>query len=969
MDFKIKNNCMILFLLIIFSCEDEKEKKPPEIEIINISNGDSIYEVVPVSWILSDESGIAKTQLWINGLPIESDFSSYSLSDVESNNLITTRATYTYNWNTLGLANDVYEINIFAEDNFGNSDLSESIIVQIDNSLGVPEPVHIVSVIRDGYQADVVWASTDIEDFSKYIIDVSHDSDMSEIIVSDTSESVYDTSKIFMGLDPIMDIYVSVELVDLYDFTAVSQIFTSSKDESPLPVILSAIEYDTTRLFIEWTASNDNDFESYGIYISSSPDLDGVEILNITDKDLTTHEIYDFNPNLQNWYYILTRDTLGQSSQSNQQANNINLPPPASEVISVEYGFDSLTIKWDKCMEFDFSKYVLLRSENQYSGFLPVYTIDDKEQTTYSVLEFDPTVENWFKTQTIDHWSLLTNSEPLSNALDPFPTHSDVTSVSYNNDSLIVEWEQCNDQDFLRFDVLYSDGQPDNFQIIETIDDPAKNSMTLFSFDPTVENRFKIKTVDHWDQVVIGAELSNDIDPFPQISDILATDYENNVFNVEWVKNDEGDFQSYTIYVASNDQMANSVIEYYSEISDETSFTLASENGFIKYFQVGVKDVWGQEALSNPMRGSSYITFKRSYPAEFTDIGKDVLEANDGQYVVTGISSSFGASGLDAFITKKDIFGDDVWFTVHGGVSPEEIWDIIQTPEGGYFVLGSTESYGSAYKDIFLVKVDPNGVEEWIKTYGGLGRDYGRSIIKGSDGLYYIIGSTESFGNGEYDVWLLVVDDQGNEINSYTFGNELNNYGVGLLESTDGGFIILSYEEASESGDHDIIIRKIDSAGLEIWANSFGGPDNETASAIATDGAGTYFVCGSIITNGQRDGLFIGINDQGNVLFSDSYGWGGNDWFSDIIVAPDDGSIILCGVIESNGTDSWLLKIDFSGGIVWERNIGLDGMDYANGLSRTADGGYIITGYSNTEGHSDYILIKTDSEGYSTDPR
>ncbi|MFL2983670.1 MAG: hypothetical protein ACJZ12_04690 [Candidatus Neomarinimicrobiota bacterium] len=951
----------------MINCEDEKEKNPPEIDNFNLVNGDLIHEIVSVNWTVSDESGIAKTELWINGVPTDSDASSsYILSEVETDGLLVTKCTYAYEWNTIGLANDNYQISVFAEDELGNSDFSETINVQVDNSLSVPEPVQLISVIRTGDQVNAIWSRTDITDFSKYIIKISNDVDMSQIIGSDSLQSIDDTTQIFNGIDPTIDIYLSVELVDLYGFSSIGQVFTSFKDDFPVPVILSAIEYDTTRLVIDWTQSNDDDFESYGLYVSSDPGLGGIEILNITNRSITIHEIYDFNPNQQSWYSILTLDTLGQSSRSNYQANEINLPPYASEITSVDYDFDSLTIEWEGSVEFDFSKYVVLQSENQFSNFLPILTIDNVEQTSYSLSDFDPTIQNWFKVKTIDHWSLVTNSEPVSNILDPLPVHSDITSVNYNNDSLIVEWDQSNDQDFLRFEVLYSEDQPDNFQVIQIIDEPTQNSMSLSSFDPTIENWFKIKTVDHWEQAVTGLELSNEIDPFPAISDVVTVIFEDNFFSIEWIKNEEGDFHSYALYVSPDQDMTNSVVEYYSEIIDDTTCTLESAEGVINYFQIGVKDIWGQETLSEPKRGSSYLIFTRSYGGDLTDDGKMVLETENGQYVITGSSSSYGSSGLDAFITKKDILGEEIWLEVHGGVNPEQIWDVLETTDNGYLILGSTESYGSSYNDLFLAKVDQNGIEEWINTYGGSGHDEGRSVIRGSDGNYYIIGSTQSFGDGENDVWLLIIDEQGNQVNDYTFGNEFNNYGIDLLESSNGGFILLSNDEENGSGNLDIVVRKINTEGSEVWTSSFGvSTINDMASALSSDGLGTYIACGTVISNGQKDGLIIGFTSDGDMLFSDTYGGNGNDWFNDIIFTSD-GHYVLCGVYEASDYDSWISKIDPSGTVIWQRNIGFDGTDHANGISQVTDGGYVLTGYWNTEGSNDYILIKTDSEGYST---
>ena len=958
---------LISCLFIIAGCEDDKEKDPPVINNFNLANGNVVYEICTINWTVLDASGIANTELWINGIPIGIDSSSlYILSDTETNDLSIIKSNYAYEWNTIGLANDNYDISFFAEDELGNSDFSETIKIQVDNSLSVPDPVQVISVIRNGEDVEVLWSKANISDFSKYNIKISNNDDMNQIISSDSLFSIDDTTKTFNGIDPTIDIHISIELVDLYGFSAFSQIYTSLKDNSPVPVILSTIEYDTTRLIIEWTESDDDDFEIYMIYVSPDPDTDGMEILSITDRSTTIHEIYDFNPNQQNWYSIITLDTLGQSSRSNYQANAINLPPYISEILSIEYDFDSLTIEWEQSLEFDFSEYVIMRSENQFSEFLPIEVIDNVEQTVFSVSDFDPTVENWFMIKTIDYWSLITNSESISNLLDPLPVHSDVVSVAYNNDSLVVEWEQSNDQDFLRFEVLYSENQPDDFQIIDIIYDSSQNHISLSSFNPTIENWFKIQTVDYWGQMVRGLELSNTIDAFPQVSDMVAVIFENDFFNVEWMKNREEDFHSYSLYVASDQNMTNAVVEHYSEVIDDTTYSFASAEGVINYFQVGVKDIWGQETLSEPKRGSSYLTFTRFYGGDLTDDGRDVLQTGDGQYLIVGSSSSYGASGLDGFITKKDISGDEIWFEVHGGVNPEQIWDVLETTDNGYLILGSTESYGSSYTNIFLAKVNQDGTEEWINNYGGAGHDEGRSIIRGSDGNYYIIGSTTSFGFGESDVWLLIVDQEGNQISDYTYGDNLNNYGVDLIESFDSGFILLSYNEENDSGDLNIRVTKINSQGFDIWTSLFDvSPATDLASAISGDGLGTYLISGSVILNGQKDGLVIGFTEDGEMIFSEIYGGNGSDWFSDIIFSSD-GNFVLSGTMEVDDYDSWILKIDASGMVIWQRNLGLIGTDHLNGIAEAEDSGYILTGYWNTEGSNDYTLIKTDSEGFVT---
>lgn len=78
-----------------------------------------------------------------------------------------------------------------------------------------------------------------------------------------------------------------------------------------------------------------------------------------------------------------------------------------------------------------------------------------------------------------------------------------------------------------------------------------------------------------------------------------------------------------------------------------------------------------------------------------------------------------------------------------GGDSLDMGYSIQQTIDGGYIITGSTESYGSGDADVYLIKTDANGDSLWTKTFGGPGQDYGSSLQITSDGGYIITGRTE----------------------------------------------------------------------------------------------------------------------------------------------------------------------------------------------------------------------------------
>jgi hypothetical protein len=409
--------------------------------------------------------------------------------------------------------------------------------------------------------------------------------------------------------------------------------------------------------------------------------------------------------------------------------------------------------------------------------------------------------------------------------------------------------------------------------------------------------------------------------------------------------------------------MADKVSIFSSVNSQDTSFVYMSQENIIGYFQLGLTDLWGQESLGESMRASSFHTFRTIYENEQTDQGISLLESStDNQYIIAGKSSSFGDFGHDGFLTKVEDDGQTLWLEAFGGANPEAIYDLAETPDGGFILVGSTESYGSMLKDVFVIKVDQNGVLEWTNTYGGNDLDEGKSVYIGEDGLLYLIGYTRSFGFGEADIWLIVIDSQGNELNSYTFGTELNNYGVGIISDGSGHLIILSNDEINGYSEQKVAVRKIGLDGSQIWYNYHQSDQFEISSGIIADGEGYYYVAGSTIFAGQKDGLFLQMNDDGDFISNHIFGGNSNDWFEDI-KRSNDGNFVLCGATEIDGYDSWLMKLDQYGSIIWSRNLGFEGMDQANSVFQLNNSGYIITGVVETESNNDYYLIKTDSEG------
>ncbi|MCC6475516.1 T9SS type A sorting domain-containing protein [bacterium] len=101
--------------------------------------------------------------------------------------------------------------------------------------------------------------------------------------------------------------------------------------------------------------------------------------------------------------------------------------------------------------------------------------------------------------------------------------------------------------------------------------------------------------------------------------------------------------------------------------------------------------------------------------------------------------------------------GDYIGATVLGGLFDDNLFDLIQTPDGSFIVTGYTQLEDQT-ADLYLAKIDAAGSVVWEHTYGGEQIEVGTAIERLSDGTYLLAGYTTSFGAGDKDMWLLRVN-------------------------------------------------------------------------------------------------------------------------------------------------------------------------------------------------------------------
>ena len=452
---------------------------------------------------------------------------------------------------------------------------------------------------------------------------------------------------------------------------------------------------------------------------------------------------------------------------------------------------------------------------------------------------------------------------------------------------------------------------------------------------------------------------------FPTSVELYPILYQNDSYIISWSQNNDDDFYSYKLYESFFEDMSNNSLLYETNSNADTSYIeILAED--IKYYQVTIENEWEMVSYSNIQIGTPYIIFTTTYGTSYNDVGYLVKQTFDNGYIITGKTESLGNGESDIWLVKTDYRGNEESNQTFGGVENDEGYSIYITNDNGYIIAGSTYSFGSGLSDFWIIKTDSNGNEEWNRTFGGGSYDCARSIQQTTDNGYIIAGYTWSFGNGQTDMWLIKTDQNGNEEWNQTFGGIWHDRGFSVPQPSGDGSIIARWTSSFGNGDDDAWLIKTDSQGNEEWNQTFGGSLMDQGFDVQITYDGGYVITGFTKSfSGQSDIWLIKTDQNGNEEWSQTYG-GNDSEHGNSVQQTVDGGYIITGYTESFGIglrNVWLLMTDSNGNEIWNNTIG---PSIGNSVQQTSDNGFIITGQislSYPNSGSNFGLIKTDPNG------
>ena len=278
-------------------------------------------------------------------------------------------------------------------------------------------------------------------------------------------------------------------------------------------------------------------------------------------------------------------------------------------------------------------------------------------------------------------------------------------------------------------------------------------------------------------------------------------------------------------------------------------------------------DCWSYDFLLIKVDSQGEAEWTQTFGGDDVDQGHSVQQTTDGGYIITGITYSFGNGDKDIWLIKVDSQGEKEWDQTFGGSSEDQGTCVQQTIDGGYIITGYTTGL-DGWADAWLIKTDSQGEEEWNRIFDGSDGsyiNYARFVQQTIDGGYIITGGQYYSGFRGRDIWIIKTDSQGGEEWNRTFGGGGEDEGSSVQQTTDGGYIITGYTGSYGNGLYDAFLLKTDTQGAEEWTQTFGGSDYDYGNSVQQTTDGGYIITGQTGSygNGVRDVLLIKTDSQG----------------------------------------------------------------------------------------------------------
>ena len=298
-----------------------------------------------------------------------------------------------------------------------------------------------------------------------------------------------------------------------------------------------------------------------------------------------------------------------------------------------------------------------------------------------------------------------------------------------------------------------------------------------------------------------------------------------------------------------------------------------------------------------------------------------VAETADGGFVAAGYTTSTGAGGRDMYLLRVDAQGNRLWERTFGGAGIDVAQGLAVDAQGNLVLAGYTNSSGAGEMDVYLVKTDAEGNVLWSQTRGGEEADAAMDVLVDSQGNYLVAGATGSFEAENRDIYVIKLSPEGSIFWEELYGKRGDylsyDWANSIIETSDGGYLVAGNSNALQGASTgelmNMYLVRIDALGNLLWEEFAGrGQFYDYGNAVLELPGGDFLVAGTSKTRSNNNEIYVArINAEGAAQDGSTFGDFGSEWGSAIVLTPN-GEVVLAGQTNSFGAgsfDAWLLLL------------------------------------------------------------
>ncbi|MDP8239160.1 MAG: T9SS type A sorting domain-containing protein [Candidatus Hatepunaea meridiana] len=348
------------------------------------------------------------------------------------------------------------------------------------------------------------------------------------------------------------------------------------------------------------------------------------------------------------------------------------------------------------------------------------------------------------------------------------------------------------------------------------------------------------------------------------------------------------------------------------------------------------------------------VLWTRAFGGAQGEQGLAIIQAANGNIVPVGNEESFDGGGADGWILElNEEDGEEIWSANFGGAGYDRFYDVIQVDDQ-FVTSGYGGSFGNVQFQFWLTRINENHNQVWSRDFGGGEHERCNDLIQTAAGGFAFTGNTYSVGAGEGDGWIVVTNENGEQIWAEAFGGEGEDGFSGITHGDDDNIIVAGKTNSFGAGGYDFWLLKLNAEGEEVWSETYGGEEDDQCHSIIRTDDNCYVMAGTTVSFGENAGDFwmIKVNEDGEEIWSRTFD-SDCDELCRTVIQTVDGGFMLAGhnwAYNDARCDGWLIRTDDEGEELWSETYGGDQADVFVDIVQMDDGGYAITGWTSSIG-------------------